>query len=183
MAVARRARYLCAVPFLAEGLLHEFDDELVERLLRWAPIHAGAYRAEAVPLPDDRRYRDPGCRTSASRGVADACDPRAALDVRVAPWCRDLRQTAVLKLPSAAAGTESVAPYLLLRHASPPRAAPCNYSLTTVGRGGGGEAVPALRVTSRFAKVPRRGVEPLHPCGRRILSPLRLPVPPPRRAR
>src|SRR5438876_3014542 len=29
-------------------------------------------------------------------------------------------------------------------------------------------------------RVPRRGVEPLSPCGRRILSPLRLPVPPPR---
>ena len=29
--------------------------------------------------------------------------------------------------------------------------------------------------------VPRRGVEPLCPCGRRILSPLRLPVSPPRR--
>ena len=30
--------------------------------------------------------------------------------------------------------------------------------------------------------VPRRGIEPLHPCGLRILSPPRLPVPPPRRA-
>ncbi len=33
----------------------------------------------------------------------------------------------------------------------------------------------------RSDEMPRRGVEPLHPCGRRILSPLRLPVPPPRR--
>ena len=31
-------------------------------------------------------------------------------------------------------------------------------------------------------QVPRRGIEPLWPCGRRILSPLRLPVSPPRRA-
>src|SRR5437867_4909972 len=38
-------------------------------------------------------------------------------------------------------------------------------------------------LTPRSTEVPRRGVEPLHPCGRRILSPLRLPVPPPRRAR
>lgn len=30
--------------------------------------------------------------------------------------------------------------------------------------------------------VPGVGVEPTRPCGRRILSPLRLPVPPPRRA-
>src|SRR5437867_1432068 len=37
-------------------------------------------------------------------------------------------------------------------------------------------------LSPRSDEVPRRGVEPLHPCGRRILSPLRLPVPPPRRS-
>src|SRR3989442_14839137 len=32
------------------------------------------------------------------------------------------------------------------------------------------------------AVVPRAGVEPARPCGRRFLTPTRLPVPPPRRA-
>ncbi len=59
------------------------------------------------------------------------------------------------------------------------------------GRAGpGGRIVPAghsARTQSRensrrfnTARMPRRGVEPLCPCERRILSPLRLPVSPPR---
>jgi hypothetical protein len=41
---------------------------------------------------------------------------------------------------------------------------------------------PSFREKRRRRTVPRRGIEPLHPCGLRILSPPRLPVPPPRRA-
>jgi hypothetical protein len=39
----------------------------------------------------------------------------------------------------------------------------------------------ALALTLTLAFVPEIGVEPIHPCGRQILSLLRLPIPPPGR--
>ena len=43
-----------------------------------------------------------------------------------------------------------------------------------------GKRVWICIVPVRFVLVPRAGIEPAQPCGPGILSPLRLPVPPPR---
>ncbi len=39
---------------------------------------------------------------------------------------------------------------------------------------------PSVNLRYRGFKVPRTGLEPVHPCGYRILSPACLPIPPPR---
>jgi len=100
------------------------------------------------------------------------------------------RRYAIVSESDLAAGVQRLA---VLREALSAAASRTVESLEEVRRVGTATVQPQLASNSapadvggpavimRSPEVPRRGVEPLCPRGRRILSPLRLPVSPPRR--